>query len=486
MLSLLQWCNYITDCLPLEKIKLGQSLWLFLTVYDFKVSTEHYNALLKLYVDNEHTFSTAKLMTDMYSKQIYPNKQSYDMCIKYCCKKGNIDEALKLIQDMKMYRINISESVLNSLMIGYSQSGDILSINEIKNVMKQNKLSSRGDTYAAVLYVYAVLNDINKVKETIENCYLKNIYFDNQIILNTIYIFVKNNHLKDIRTVYQYLIKKRMITNCEVQIILKLLDINYSIAIDILVIISLDNNHPHFKNIITLILKHLVNNRVALEDIIKLFVCFKDESIFRKSLLVLLYYSLLKCDNLSLSVLKICKNHYLIKPHYFWPLLVRQAYKYNLQGILDILQIMINDFNIKPCVDTITDYILPFIFGDIHNIRNVLIKHRVNATVVNNAYVLFMLRRYKIKTAAKYMKYFQDKYFYKIISVDLRYVLVSTTDVMNFIFISSNLVEDTNSYKSCMMTDQWCNIKLVPMDRQFYDCILDFPFTETWFKRVRS
>lgn len=75
-----------------------------------------------------------------------------------------------------------------------------------------------------------------------------------------------------------------------------------------------------------------------------------------------------------------------------------------LLGILDILKIMINDFNVLPCIDTITDYVLPFTFGEISCIRNLLKKHNISETMINNAYVLLLLRKKKIIEAAIYSK----------------------------------------------------------------------------------
>lgn len=87
------------------------------------MSTAHYNALLKLYIENEHNFSVINLLEDMKYKNVYPNKYTYEICIKYYCMKGNINKALMLLHDMKKLRFSISKSIFDSLMLAYSQSG---------------------------------------------------------------------------------------------------------------------------------------------------------------------------------------------------------------------------------------------------------------------------------------------------------------------------------------------------------------------------
>lgn len=75
-----------------------------------------------------------------------------------------------------------------------------------------------------------------------------------------------------------------------------------------------------------------------------------------------------------------------------------------LLGILDILKIMVNDFDILPCIDTVADYILPFTFGEISHTRNLLIKHNISETMIDNAYVLLLLKKRRILEAALYSK----------------------------------------------------------------------------------
>ncbi|XP_043595736.1 leucine-rich PPR motif-containing protein, mitochondrial isoform X3 [Bombus pyrosoma] len=485
ILLLLSWCNKLIDCLPVDKVKLGRSLWLILDVCNFEMSTAHYNELLNLYTRNEYNFSTMELLMHMKCKQIYPNDITYKICIKYCCMKGNIDMALMFVEDMRKLQFPISESVFNSLILGYSQSGDIENANKILNYMRQQKLKLTTETYAALIYTHAKLNNIAKIKEIIQHCNLNNIHFSNKNILNVIYILIGNNNINDVHTMYEYLKKKNTILNTEIEIILKLISINHVyLATKALSCIGLHDKHPQFENILRLILEHVVNNRVLINDVIKLCTISKDETVFKKCFLILLYYSLMKNDHLSLPLLKIFKSHYLIKPHYFWPLLLRRATKYDLEGILGILKIMINDFNILPCIDTITDYVLPFTFGEISHTRNLLIKHNISETVINNAYVLLLLRKKKIIEAGIYMRYFKGEYFYKIIASDLRQASIFKNDTYNFVNISKNLIESTDPDSILMLNNKSNNVTFVPMDKQLHDFMIDFPSHKTWLIRV--
>ncbi|KAG6795753.1 leucine-rich PPR motif-containing protein, mitochondrial [Apis mellifera caucasica] len=484
LLSLLYWCNNVT-CLPVDRIKLAESLWIILTVCNFKVSVVHYNTLLKLYIENEHNFSIINLLKDMKCKQIYPNEKTYEIYIKYYCMKGNINKALMLLHDMKKLKFSISKSIFDLLMLGYSQSGDIKNVNNILNIMKQYKLNVNNQTYAIIMYTYAKLNNIVKIKEIIKDCNLNKIYFSNKNILKIIYILAENNHIEDIDVIHKYLRKKKIISNNEIKIILKIININYiNVAIKTLLKMGLNNEHPQFESILRLILKHIINTKMLIKDII-LFCNFTgNKEISKKYFLISLYYSLKKNDNLSFLLLKICEKYCLLRPHYFWPLLVRQANKYSVQGILNILEIMINDFNILPCIDTITDYVLPFIYGEVDYIRKLLMKYKINENIINNSYVLFFLKKRKIAEAARYIRYFKDEYFYKIIASDLRYSAIFKNDVINFLYISCNVVENINSNSTFILTNKSSYTIFVSMDKQLHEFMIDFPSQKIWMTKI--
>ncbi|KAF3424553.1 hypothetical protein E2986_08569 [Frieseomelitta varia] len=460
MLSLLNWCNNINDCLSADKVNFGRSLWILLHVCNFEISIAHYNALLSLYMKNGHNFSIMELLMDMKSKQIYPNNNTYDICIKYYCMNGNIDKALILFKDMKTVHFYATKSIFSSLMLGYSKSGDIENVTKILNHMKKHELQSTTETYAVLISTYAELNNIVKIKEIIQMCNLKSIHFCNNNILN----------------MYKYLKKKNTISNEEIDVILKLISINHiHIAVIALSCIGLHDKHPQFENVIRLILEHIVNNNMVINDITKLLTTFKDEMTFKKCFSILIYYSLMKNNDLSLPLLKIFKNYHLIKPHYFWPLLINEAIRHNFQGIyvnkniflgiLDILKIMINDFNVLPCINTISEYVLPFSFGEISYTKNLLMKYNVNETMFNNAHVLSLLRKKKLTEAATYSKY----------------VSLLKNDPQKFVNMSKILVDSTDSDLTLILNNNKSyKTTFVSMDKQLYDFMFEFPSQKTW------
>ncbi|KOC67638.1 Leucine-rich PPR motif-containing protein, mitochondrial, partial [Habropoda laboriosa] len=493
VLLLLDWCNKVIDCLPLDKVELGKSLWLHLTALNFRLQISHYNALLKLYVKNEYDFSPMKLLKDMINNGIHPDERTYETCIEYYCMKGNISEALTLLENMQRMQLPLSESIFNLLLMGYSQSGNIESAFAVLNSMKQKKIKLTTETYAAVMCAYAKLNDIDKIKGIIKACNLKNIHFTNKYILNVIYTLATNDTNSSkvssthIETMCQYLKKKSIISTDEVQILLKLVAINETdVVMTALSYICLDTNTSQYKDIMKLILQQIVNKSMVANEIIKLCTVFKNEKAFKELLLMSLYYSLLKNDCVSLPLLRECKLHCIIRPHYFWPLLIKQAYKYDVQGILNVIKIMVNDFNVLPCIDTVTDYVLPFTFGNVPYVRSLLMKYGINESTINNAYVLLMLKKFKSKEAAMYLENFPGKYYYRIIAHDLRHTTIYKNDVYNFVYISLNLIENMDLDTTFKSNNESFEPTFVSMDKQLCDLMIDFPGHKGWFTKVQN
>ncbi|XP_017886935.1 leucine-rich PPR motif-containing protein, mitochondrial isoform X1 [Ceratina calcarata] len=481
--SLLQWCNNITDCLPIDKVKLGESLWLILNVCNFKICTAHYNALLKLYVTNEIDFSPTKLLMEMESKRIYPDASTYEMCIEYLCRKEKINEALMLLEDMSRLKLRISEIIFNSLMLGYSRTGDIQNVNSILSTMKELNLKLTSKTLIAVLCTYAKLNNIDEIRITIENCSANNLHFTNEDILSVIYVLAKDDRTENMHTLYQYLKRKNTITNGELILILKLISSNQPrIAMDVLFCMISQKNL--LNKVVKLILKHAINESMTVNDLIKICTHVKEQNVYDKSLLTLLRYSLMENDDVSLPLLRICKYRTIIKPHYFWPILIRRANKYDFQGILDVLNIMVNEFNILPCIDTITDYVLPVTFGELYDVKSILMKHSISETLFNNSYILFKLKKKKLTEAVLYMRYCRGDYFYKILAHSLRHAAVFKNDVHSFVYASTKLLESDDSFSTLMLGNKSNDLKFVTMDKQLRDFILDFPSHKTWLLRI--
>ncbi|TKC38277.1 hypothetical protein EI555_003206, partial [Monodon monoceros] len=139
-LLLLRSCGSLLPELKLsERTEFAHRIWDELqklgTVYD----VSHYNALLKVYLQNEYKFSPTDFLEKMEKANIQPNRVTYQRLIAAYCNMGDIEGA----RDMEN-----AENILT--------------------VMKEAGIEPGPDTYLALLNAYAEKGDIDHVKQPAE------------------------------------------------------------------------------------------------------------------------------------------------------------------------------------------------------------------------------------------------------------------------------------------------------------------------------
>lgn len=72
-----------------------------LSVTETILDVSHYNALLKVYLENEYKFSPTEFLTEMQMKNIEPNRVTYQRLISRYCQEGDIVGARLTILQLK-------------------------------------------------------------------------------------------------------------------------------------------------------------------------------------------------------------------------------------------------------------------------------------------------------------------------------------------------------------------------------------------------
>lgn len=83
----------------------------------------HYNALLRVYLENEHPFSPTEFLSELDAKGIEPNRVTYQRLIARYCQDGDIEGATQILEFMREKQLPVNENVFNALIVGHSQSG---------------------------------------------------------------------------------------------------------------------------------------------------------------------------------------------------------------------------------------------------------------------------------------------------------------------------------------------------------------------------
>uniref|UniRef100_A0A8C5ZQN9 Leucine rich pentatricopeptide repeat containing n=1 Tax=Marmota marmota marmota TaxID=9994 RepID=A0A8C5ZQN9_MARMA len=165
-LLLLRSCGSLLPELNLsERTEFAHRIWDKLqtlgTVYD----VSHYNALLKVYLQNEYKFSPTDFLAKMEEANIQPNRVTYQRLIAAYCNVGDIEGASKILGFMKTKDLPVTEAVFSALVTGHARAGDMENAENILTVMKDAGIEPGPDTFLALLNAYAEKGDIDHVKQ---------------------------------------------------------------------------------------------------------------------------------------------------------------------------------------------------------------------------------------------------------------------------------------------------------------------------------
>lgn len=100
---------------------LVQEIWKTLNALNVPMDISHYNALLRVYLENEHQFAPTDFLAEIEAKGIEPNRVTYQRLITRYCQQGDIEGATRILEFMRGKSLPVNENVFNSLILGHSQ-----------------------------------------------------------------------------------------------------------------------------------------------------------------------------------------------------------------------------------------------------------------------------------------------------------------------------------------------------------------------------
>lgn len=86
-----------------------------------KLDIRHYNALLSVYLENNHTYDSVGILDSMKEKGIEPNRITYQRLLKSHCQMGDINGAVNIVKMLREKQIPLDVSFFNALIVGLSK-----------------------------------------------------------------------------------------------------------------------------------------------------------------------------------------------------------------------------------------------------------------------------------------------------------------------------------------------------------------------------
>ncbi|KFW68004.1 hypothetical protein AS28_15059, partial [Pygoscelis adeliae] len=357
-LLLLRSCGaLLPEVLSPERTELAHMIWDKMKELGAVYDTSHYNALLKVYLQNEHKFSPTEFLARMEEANAQPNRVTYQRLIAAYCNEGDIEGASKILGFMKNKDLPITEAVFSSLVKGHARSGDMKSAENILPVMRMAGVEPGPDTYLSLLNVYAEKGDADSIKKTLEEVEKTEGYLMDRILMQVIFSLAKAGYPQYIEDIKERIRFERELIPDAMNLCLTLVTHGFE---DISFHILKSFNHLSRDNTDqgSFFLQHCVNRDMPLNKL-KQFCSELKEAKMHSAPLPFILRCALEANKsaLAIDVMKVMKEEGLpLRPHYSWPLLVGFQKEKNLKGIFEVLKVM-HELGVELDTETYTDYV---------------------------------------------------------------------------------------------------------------------------------
>jgi len=366
-LMIIRCCgNLVPEETPEQRTKLVEEIWKTFQKLGVPLDISHYNALLKVYLENEHKFSPAEFLAKLEANGIEPNRVTYQRLIAGFCQQGDIAGATQILGFMKDKQIPVSEGVFNALILGHSKNDDMQSAEGILTVMRQANLEPSNETYATLLSGYAARGDAEAVERVLTECKLKDVLLSDRDYLEIVYTAAVNGHdqltdkiLKNIRHSMGY-------NQDAANVIIRLITVGkdeaaYKVFLTMNPAVRSTDTSLNMSGHI--MIKHLVKANRSVEQLLSWCERLKNDGHTDFGLWIAVDASFHHNNiQLTLDLLREFKKRgEPIRHHYFWPSLATAGKANDLDRMKEVVKVMIDEFQVSPTSETMKDYFLPYL-----------------------------------------------------------------------------------------------------------------------------
>eukprot|EP00092_Neocalanus_flemingeri_P021226 GFUD01023000.1.p1 GENE.GFUD01023000.1~~GFUD01023000.1.p1 ORF type:complete len:1120 (-),score=366.36 GFUD01023000.1:285-3644(-) len=184
--------------MPSIRSGMVSKIWSMLQSKGIPTTVVHYNALLRVHLENGHKFVPEQVLEDMRVQGVTPDKETFQCFISRHCQEGNIDGASKVLQMMKAQGIKVNENIFNSLILGHGEAGDMARSHGMLKVMKQWGLVPSQETYLTLACAYAKHGDWQNVEKVMAESQAQGVGFKDGDYLELIFILSEGGHKEHI------------------------------------------------------------------------------------------------------------------------------------------------------------------------------------------------------------------------------------------------------------------------------------------------
>ncbi|XP_047530160.1 leucine-rich PPR motif-containing protein, mitochondrial [Vanessa atalanta] len=429
----------VPEELPEQRTLLVQKIWNVLIERGVPMDVSHYNALLRVYIENEHPFSPAQFLEEMEKKGLQPNRVTYQRLMWRYCQEGDVEGATRVLEKMRELNMPVSEPVLNALVMGHAFHGDTEGAKAVLETMAGAGLKPSNRTYALLACGYAKQGDITGVENVITKAQNEDNELTDKDLLDIVEQLALGGHKDKIDQIFPHL-HKGIGYNQEVcNLIFKLLNKDQEeVAKEMMRTMPKTTSVDDTKFKGAFFVKHLLKLNKPMETIIQSCRNLQSEGLVPSAIYIATEAALQQGrSELAQKLFKeLQKDGMEIRQHFYWPLLTQKGKERDEEGLLQIVRNMTNE-GLVPTGEALRDYVIPFLIEK-DTPQNIIVKLQVaNVPVILSArnVMIELLESGDIKSAVEIALTYHPRGQYSLISRPLLSALNKTKDIKSFVNI---------------------------------------------------
>ncbi|XP_065204761.1 leucine-rich PPR motif-containing protein, mitochondrial-like isoform X2 [Planococcus citri] len=443
--ALIRSCgNLIPEEPPEKRTQLVQDVWNTLEKL-VVLDISHYNALLKVYLENEHHWVPTEILAELERKDLQPNRVTYERLVSRYCQLADIKGATRILQLMRDKQMPIGEAAFNALILGHSRANNMGKAEDILNVMKEAGQNPSSKTYTLLACGYAAQGNMDKVKSILEDCDKKYIRLSTKEYMNIVYhMSLKDLDIDEMLSKIQ---RDKLYNQESLNCIHKLIRAGkiehaYKILKSMFRSTRSDGTLSRTGGFFV---SALVRNERPFKEIIKYCDKLTEENLNVLALSIAMESSLRHGkESLAYELFRVAKERNItLRTHYFWPLIVARGKANDLNGVYKVLSSMNVEFNVPISAETIREYVIPFAFKEQISVPTLIFdlkSYGIPTSTVVSAIVTNLLVSGRIHEATEIASSYEANYIVSLIRKPLVNSYLQTSDADSFTTIIKQIV----------------------------------------------
>lgn len=368
-LFLLQCCSMMPEKPRPEKLAMVELAWP-LVVRDQQPTSQQLVRLLREYRTNGKKLDYLEFMEKNAEVMDTP---LFESLLYLAAENGSADGMVQVLSAIKAKELPLTEDVFNALILGHSRCRNLDNSEQVLEAMAAVNIAPTARTYKEMIRAYIENTCPDKAEHLLQ---AKGTLLSEYQVFSIIRTAIRRDDQSSVLEMSFKLLSEEILCNRHIipeirNACVELIRANEARkAFRIIEQLHIPkfSDHEDSDSFATFFISELIRSGTPLEDVIEMARKLMDSGRNTRALHVCCEVALRHESEDALSYLKELATVEELRPHYFWPLFIREFKSNGESGILQIVKEM-SDLKVTPDYETIANYILAKIPITLTNVR---------------------------------------------------------------------------------------------------------------------